>query len=821
MPIGCVLPSEAKKFKEAFRRGDIKISTLYSMSSKQRVDLFNKYVGDSAKLLNAKLEKALLSPNQKLAIRNWIYKNIGEGTPLYKDITLDQAKQMRENFRINDLRIMETQARLKELEKYVSPKQAQTLNERFEALKKTGNLQIWEEKAMGSSIYKQEKKLKGSLARLETLDDLGVLTPKQLNQFMESFVEIELGIALTMEESAKLSELINDERKSFSELTSSNDWTYTNEKTLSGYLEKLRKLEDYTESLKETTKADIFNQGMDYFRASILASPRILKNSFFYQIIPAIERTIAKRIVSGNFSNGDLNSNFMEKIMAKFSAIKPDAETAEFIKKQTAMAIRIYHKTGYDISRMETLHDGYKFFGEDVARLQGTTPLGKWAKFINLAPRWFAGGTDMLFANIGRADTSTIMAKEIARLEATKGKLPKGMTEKQRALQLLKESYSFDPQIEQAQKIREIAMQDAHMMNGTQQDGLSDFTIKLRNNLSFGKLKFGKALIPFAKIPATVISNGLKTATGYGIIKSLLDIQSATRLSGIERSTKMQIATGSLVRYTGFLGATILLASLLDDDDYIGSYDTLSYKEYLMGRARGAGTNYVRIGGKWVSLNYLPIIGIPLSAIMTARQARNKKGSTVAGYFAGILAAVLEVPGIKESKEILENIGKSTKLFELEKVLESNGLDAKSIIEWAKVRVIPSVLSYDLFNTLFPPEKKYDFLGREIEKAGILSIAREDKTYDLLIEFNELGKTGNLPAIANPNADYAVKLREKLGDQEYYKLLSGYQQNYAREVENLMSNKNWWNQLSNDEKQKKIDKLRTRYILDELKRDAK
>lgn len=814
---GCLIPLAAKKVKEAFKSGDIKISSLYKMTSKQRVELFSKYVGDEAKMFNANLEKRFLSPNQKLALRNWVYQNIGEGKPLYKDITLEEAKKLREGLRVRDLKLLDEKTRLKELEKYISPEKAKIINERFEELKKSGNLQIWEEKAMGSSIYKQEKKLRGSLTRLELLDDLGVLTPKQLEQFMESFVEIETGVALTIEETEKLSKMIRDERKAFNDLMDKNDWTYENEKQVINYFEQRRKLEDYTEELKGTTKMDIANQMLDYMRASILASPRILKNSFIYQSIPAIERAITKRIVSGNFSDGDLNSNFTEKMAAKMFAIKPDKETADFIRKQTAMAVKIYHKTGFDISRMETLHDGYKFFGEDVARLQGKTAIGKWAKLINLAPKWFAGGTDMLFANMGRADTATMMAREISKMEEMKGTLPKGMTQKERQMQLLKESYSFNPQIEQSKKIRELGIQDAHMMNGTQDNGLADWVVRLRDSLGLGKLKFGKAIIPFAKIPATIISEGLQTASGYGIIKSLRGIQKAARMTGIERSTQMQKWVGQLVRYTGFLGATILLAGLLDDDDYVGPYDTLSYKDYQLARARGGGTNYIRIGGKWLPLRYLPIIGIPLAAIMTAKQTYKKGGNYAFGYMAGIVSSFLETPGVKEIKDITTNMSKAISSSEIEEMLDSAKLDGKSIVEWSKVRAIPSMLSYDLWNAIFPADAKYDFLGREIEKSGIIGITREDKTIDILDEYNRLNNSGKMPSVSNPTGSYITELKEKLGDKEYYERLAEFQRNYADRVSREI-NSSSYKRKTDEEKKKSLDKIRKTTILNELKK---
>ena len=63
MAKGCLLPITAERIKKAFKSGDIKLSNLYKMTSKQRVELFQKYVGDEAKMFNANLEKRFLSPN--------------------------------------------------------------------------------------------------------------------------------------------------------------------------------------------------------------------------------------------------------------------------------------------------------------------------------------------------------------------------------------------------------------------------------------------------------------------------------------------------------------------------------------------------------------------------------------------------------------------------------------------------------------------------------------------------------------------------------------------------------------------------------------
>jgi len=829
MPKDCLLPQSAERLKKAFRSGALSMNALFNAkSSEARVEMLRKYVGETAQTTNATLEKAFLSPNQKLAMQNWVFKNIAQSKPLYKDLTLDQSEAMAKGIDVKELRNMTTDERIAEFSKYVSSEMAQDLNSKFERLLKSGNLPNWEERTLGTERLRTDKRLKGSLARLEALDDLGVLNPTELEDFMQSFVESELGVDVTMEESQKLSDLINEQRDAYDKIVKKDDWTADNSEQVEDYFDKRKALEDYTDSLKDVGVSDIANNVFDYMRASILASPRILRNSFLYQMVPGIERAITKRIVSGAFNDADLQSDIVEKMRAKISAIKPDDKSVDFIKRQVAMAVRIYHKTGYDISRMQTLEDGHRYFGEDVGQIQEKSfkdakgikektaaVATKIAKIVNLAPKWFAGGTDMLFANIGRADTSIMMAKEIASIEKMRGKLPKGMTEQDRAYDLLRESYSFDPQDKRAQTIREAGILDAHMMNNTQPDGWADKVLQFRRGLKIGRVNFGKAIIPFAKIVNVVISEGVKTASGYGIGKSIYDINRASQKSNeATRANDMRKAVSNLVRYVGLTGAALLLTGLLDDDDYVGSWDTINRKSYDLARASGAGTNYVRIGGKWVPLRYLPMINIPISAIMTARQAANRKDDPIAGYLVGMVGQIMDAPGIKESRDIFQKVGWALKSNNLKKMAKTMGFDYDGLSDWAKVRMIPSVLSYDVYNAVFKPEAKYDFMGREIQKGGMF---RDDKTNDIILEINRLDKVGKAPAISDPSGDYAKELEAELGEEEYAKVLAQYQRVYAEKVSEKISS-SFYKNLSDDQKMKTINKIREKQILNKLKK---
>jgi len=812
----CISKDQAEKIKSAIRNGEISIEKLFSMSSEERIDLISKYVSnyEVAKMTTSTLEKAYLSPNQKLAMRNWIFKNIAQAKPLYVGVSLEQSAEMAKNLNIRELKNMTSEERIKALSRFVGEKTAINLNDRFERLKKSGNIANWEERTLGTDKIRKDKKIKGSLAKLENLDDLGVLTPEDLNGFMQSFVETELGIDITLEESQKLSELVNDQRDAYDKLVESGDWTANNEKAVIDYFDKRKTLEEYSDTLMPKGATNVANNIINYFRASILASPRILRNSFLYQAIPGIERTITKRLVSGNFNTEDLKSNVIEKIRSKMSGVKIDKESVDFIKRQTAMAVKIYHKTGYDISRMGTLEEGYRYFGEEVGKITGTSLFSKFGRVVNLAPKWFAGGTDMLFANVGRADTSTMLSKEIAKMEEIKGKLPEGVNKEQRAYQILEDSYSFDPRTKQGQIVREAGIMDAHMMNGTQQEWWSDMILKFRKGLTIKNVNFGKALIPFAKIANVVMATGVKTASGYGLAQGLYQINQASRITDpTSRIIKMRQGVSNLIRYSSFMAAALLLTTFLDDDDYIGAWDTVSIKEYQLARGRNAGTNYVRVGGKWIPLRFLPLINIPISAIMTARQARSRGENPEMGYFVGIVGQVLDSPGISESKNIIDKISNAIKQDNLNDMASSLGLDAKGLLDWSKVRMIPSILSYDVYNALYPADSKYDFMGREIQKGGIF---KDDKSNEITLEFNRLNNSGNMPTTSDPRGNYVNELKEKLGEEEYQKLLSELKKVYAEEISRFIDSSKY-KYLDNDEdKKKEINKIRQEEVLDKL-----
>ena len=829
MPINCLIPSQAEKLKRALRKDKrLRMSNLFNMSSADRIKLFSKYLDpDAAKLFVSKLEKAYMSPNQKLAMRNLIMKEIGQGKPLYKGLTLDQSKEMGKNLNMRDIKKMSSEDRIKTLSKYVGKDMATSLNDRFLKLKKSGNLQNWEERTLGTDIIKQDKVLKGELAKLEALDDLGVLTPDQVETFMQSFVETKIGASLSVPEAKELSGLINKSKTLFDEWRDKGGTLIPkNEKVFTDYLLAVQDIKAFAIKTTGYDFKKVANTLIDIGRAHILFALKTPVNSAMYQITPTLERYISGKITPQSVEK-ELNVSMTDKIMSQLSGIKIPKELKQTITDQIKMGIRIYHKTGYDISRMETLQDGERIFGGERFRFypkmkisEGKRTidklgiaLGNYARFANLGPKWGAGGTDMIIANFMRAENTIIRAQVRASLETKKNKLPKGVNQKERVNQLIEDSYSFQPKDVQAQNIRASSILDAQTANNTQPDALADKLINVRDEANLGELSLGKLFVPFAKIASTAISKGIQAQTGIGPAKALYNLSIANKkLKGPARQKAMNKSTTALVSMLGFIGAAFFIASFLDDDDYVPPYLALGYKEYSFAKARGANPGEIRLFGKWFSLRYLPAINMPLMSIMEARRRKN----LVSGYLGGLGLAISDLPVLRDiikfGDKVLTNTAKQEKAKDL---LKSAGLDGEGIMEWLKVRAVPRLLSKEVYETYTKQDVKYDFLGREIAKTTIKPW-RDDKTNHILIEFSELDKSGNMPVISNPSGDYAVELEEKLGEEKYYEELSELQQKYAEKVLDII-NRGWYSNLSDEKKKKKIDEIRQEYILNKLK----
>ncbi len=812
----CIPQNVADKLRTLFKKDNLTIEKLANMTSEQRRNVFSKVDTDKAKEMNALFEKGLVS-NQKQAMKNWVWKNFYDGKPLYTGLDIKQSQAMREALTMKDFKGMTPEQRIKKLSEFTNQKVAETLNKRYEALQKTGNLSLWEEKVLGTKKLFEDKKLKGALAKLEVLDDLGLLNPKQTEKFMEDLVSSKLGIDITPEQAVSISNLVKNHKDAFDKV---KVWNANDGDNVYNYFKSKHNIEEYLRKIQGEDVVDTANNAIQIMRNNLLGSPRIARNSALYQILPSLERFFTKRIVSADI--GNLDVSLMDKMFSKISVgLVPDKQGSNFIKEQLKLSFRIYKDFGYDMARTITLNEKQLFFGEKAHKV-ATIPfgeavgvkakiqagVGKIAKATGAFPKWFAGGTDFAVSNTTRAETAVLWSREIARNNI---KLkPKHLTERQWANQIMNESYSFNPKDPLAVKVREMGIKDAHYSNNTQPDAMADWVVRLRDSLGIGKLKVGTGLVPFAKITTTAISRGIKTSFGIEAITNVNKLRAASKITdNLTRQVELAKATTNLVGTIGLTGTTLLLSSFLGVDDYIPPY---GMGDYQIDRARGANPSSVRLFGKWIPLRYLPIINIPLASIMEARRAIEKEENPALGFMKGSLNAVLDTPVIKEASDLTRKLARALTSKEVIDFANSMNMDGESIWEYSKVRAMPSALSYDLYNFVFPKQGKYDFLGREITRGGAF---RDDKTNEVILEANNLSKKGHMPVLSDPRGKKVDEAMERLGEEKYEERLNKLKENYAKELERVI-NTSWYKKLSPEEKKKEWDRIRRREILDRL-----
>lgn len=762
----CLLPSQKEKLKEALENGGIARARLFDISPEERVAFFRKFVGDSAKEITAKFEKAYMMPHQKQAMTKLFYEMKGY-SPLYKGVSLEQATKLSKIIEPRDLRKMSSEQVENKLATVLDETTAKKLANRFANLKRTNNLPLWEKRTIGTEELRTDKHLLKGLNKINALDNLGVLSTKDVEKFMPSLIESQLGVDLNMDEAKKLSGLNRKLMDSYDKVAKTGNWTWENGDNVKKYFKNLRDLKDYAQILEEGDKlvsVQNANKIINYGRNSILATPKTALNSALYQIPPSMERELVKRIVSGQLSGN-----------------------AEWSAKQLKMAISIYNKTGYDISRMKTLGTGNAIFaGEQFGRLpKKKGVLNKYGRLVELGPKYGAGGTDMLIANFGRSQTAWMEAKKIAKGDMKKAK------------EIVIDSMSFNPKTEDGKYVREVSMRDADMSNNTQKMGTVDMLLDARKRMKIKGVNFGTLFVPFAKISLTSAFRGMKIGSGAELVDNLLKLRKAVKKEGVDRRVDIRNIEADLVAMVGVFATAWLIASGLDNKDYIGAYDTMSYKQYGLGRSRNAQAGSVKLFGHWIPIRYLPLINVPLSGIMMARQSQERKENFWSGYVKGLLGGVLETPVIKQGKSFYDITKKLVKTGKLD-------IDKKDVINWLMPRMIPSIISRPLLNHF--KAQRYDFMGREVIGGFMFN---KDTTNQVILEFNRLDKSGNMPVISDPQG----KNIRDYTDEELNKL----KQEYTRHVITLINSPAY--QLWDDERKKKqINKLRDIYILNKLKK---
>lgn len=580
------------------------------------------------------------------------------------------------DFTISKLYNMTTEERRTIFESYTSAPMAQFINARFEKAmvsKQKDALKKWVEQTFPPK--KQEIRDR-AIERIEDMKEL--LNPAEGEEFLKDLVMTKLGASVSEEEAKVIvekTEKIRSLAPAVKEDGTIENVTETGLPTKE-YLQAYNDMEQYLKSVNPTNNLRIMTSL--FGRAAMLFRPSsIILN------------------IQGNTLNGLLT--YLEKKIGYVSTegvFKGDNTdlAKEFVKENFSN----YLSTGFDFTRMNQMSEGHKILNEDIIHAEGGGFIKKFLgrpaeKFLKLSQ----GLPDVFFASSQFADTANTYSTAIANREGLTGD-----ARKTRAREIMTDAFRMEPFTEEGQEVRDAAQADAMRATYTDSTIAAKVSLQIRKifNDLVPNLRLGDLNIPFAKTPANIVGQGIEMAGG-GLIEAayqMYEFKKSYQELGIgspEGKVRMRKAIRAISKFGLGMLVAQLVASLVDPDDFIGAYPVNEAERKLL-ESRNATENSIKIGNKWISLQYFGPFAPVIAGVMYAKKDKTGGFDNVLQYFTGIGKGLATLPGIKQLRDAINYIlddsnnerkGKTTKELSVEVM---NGL-----IDFTRARLIPGIIS--------------------------------------------------------------------------------------------------------------------------------
>lgn len=678
-----------------------------------------------------------------------------------------KARAVAGEINIQELYDMTPAVRRSFFEKFVDKETARGINAGFDlaiASSQQSALRNWAKALLRGSEKTGRKK--DVFDKINSLLELGALNPTNQDAFASDLVAIWLGATITAQEASTIA----DKATKLQELA--KDTSKFGTPTIE-YFEARKDMENYLESINPSSRLKVLTSVIG--RASMLASFKSPLLNIESNTIQAFLTGAERRINSRSFS-GSNNSYAGEYI--------------KFVRE-------VYQKSGYDVSRMRTISGEQTVRGENIITSEGGGKTRKVGRFYeDVVFKYLMGLPDVIFSAIHFADSANLTSSKLADSMGLKGK-----AKKDKALAIFKDATSIDPKTPEGRKVREQAIADAEYATYTNESHLSNIALGIRKllNIATGDVRLGDQMMPFVKTPANVIQAGIDFS---GVMLPFNTVyRGGKTLNAIAKGESVSEAT--LQNFNGYakqltragLGTLLafVVSSLFEPEDFIGEYP-VSQKERELLELRNATTNSVRIGNKWVSLDYFGAIGTPLVAMLYAKKYGTDTTSKMYSYYVGAGRQVAKVPGLELGKDVFETLSR-TKFEGIDAV---TGELKKGVVDFVRSRSIPALV-YDIAKATDQYERQTDpkkpitsikgslpsvreelpakrtVLGSPIKTESPLSVllfgsrVKTVKSSPLIDEINRLSETGNLPSIT----DYAKtsgrmkELKAQIGDEKF------------------------------------------------------
>ncbi len=378
---------------------------------------------------------------------------------------------------------------------------------------------------------------------------------------------------------------------------------------------------------------------------------------------------------------------------------------------------KFFAKYGFDPTRALDIDSGVKTLGEtmNAFNTEGTGVTGeieKLTKMYNDAVYKFGLSVpDQFYASFAKHDTINRLARN--KIKEANPNVPIQQLETQ-ITDLINDATAIKPKTELGKQLKNDGIAEANRVTFQEQNILSepsnqirsaldDSSKKILTKLGFPEdiadaFKAGTYLVPFVMTPANAIYTGLDYS---GILpsarlfralpnalKNAKDNQQATEiLLNFAKDTKIQ-------RPAVGIGLALGIASLIPPENYIGEYPTDPNEQRLIELGR-ASTNSIKLGDKWVSLDYLGPVAAPLVGILNLKKNPDATmGQILLNYAAGAAGQLTKLPVIEGISDAIEG---TTQAFSQ---VSKEGLSVEQVskdffdatIKFIAARSVPSII---------------------------------------------------------------------------------------------------------------------------------
>jgi hypothetical protein len=488
-------------------------------------------------------------------------------------------------------------------------------------------------------------------------DTIAKMLPEEklaLKSILESVVSEGLGVKVSPEEISKIGEMAKN--------------IDATQKTLGNEIGNPTKLKE----------------NVDFFKAKKEMENYLLSKSPAHKL-KVLTGTIGRGMMLFSVKSPVLNigSNveigFAEALSRRISNFRLSGANNKLAVSYVKMVNKIYQKTGYDISRMTTITDtgvgGERVLGQTV-HAQGKGLTRKVGRVIeDIVFKQLMGAPDVAFSSAHFADSVNLNSMKLAKGNKTK------------AGEIMLDSMRLEPQTPEGLILRTQGILDAQKATWTDTSWasrVSEGIRKILNDVS-GDARAGDYLLPFIKTPANVIATGMDYA-GMGVPKALYRTFKAFKSGDLGSKEYMHNVVRDLVRAGLGLTGAVIVASLLDDDDFVGAYDPARAQIESL---RNSNENSIRIGGKWISTDWLGPLAVPVTAMMYARKYGKTNAERTFQYSKGVLASALNIPGVSDVYDTV----KSSAYKKNQSLEEMTGATMDYISSQIYSRLIPSFFS--------------------------------------------------------------------------------------------------------------------------------